>query len=76
MVYFGLQTRLTGGRGEGRRRRGRKGEIKQRYGCLTLVWIFVWNYEFLKGILKFYVNVHAIVWLGACPKPRVVRISS
>ena len=36
----------------------------------------VWNYEFLYGILKFYVNVHAIVWLGACPKPRVVRISS
>ena len=37
------------------------GGAKQRYG----------SYEFLYGILKFCVNVHAIVWLGACPKPRV-----
>ena len=34
------------------------------------------HYESLNGILKFYVKVHAIVWLGACPKPRVVRILS
>ena len=37
MDYFGLQTRLTGRRGRGRRRRGRKGgESKSK------VWILVY----------------------------------
>ena len=40
MDYFGLQTRLTGRRGRGRRRRGRKG------GNQANVWILVWIHDF------------------------------
>ena len=73
MDYFWSPNKAYGRRKEKKRKeKKRKREIKPRYGCLTLVW----NYECLNGILKFYVKVHAIVWLGACPKPRVVRISS
>ena len=71
MDYFGLQTRsLREGVEEERRRRGRRRRGRRRSK------VKVWNYECLNGTLKFYVKVHAIVWLGACPKPRVVRISS
>ena len=71
MDYFGLQTRrLQEGVEEERRRRGRRRRGRRRSK------VKVWNYECLNRILKFYVKVHAIVWLGACPKPRVVRISS
>ena len=48
-------------------RRGREEEMKKpslRYGTL---YRFVWNYEFLYGILKFCMDFHAIV-----PKPRVL----
>ena len=70
---------------DGRRREEEKEEEKKKRreeerkikGMKTnLEYGIVWNYECLNGILKFYVKVHAIVWLGACPKPRVVRISS
>ena len=42
----------------------------------VFVWMLDFGMDIFYGILKFYVNVHAIVWLGAFPKPRVVRISS
>ena len=68
-----MEEKREGEKKKKRKRKRRRREAKpKRYGCLTLVW----NYECLNGILKFYVKVHAIVWLGACPKPRVVRISS
>ena len=41
MSYFwSPNKRLTGRRGGGRRRRGRKGEIKPRYGYMAFVWNF------------------------------------
>ena len=66
------QERKTGRRGKRKEKKRRKEKQSQAMDSL----IFVWNYECLNEILKFYVKVHAIVWLGACPKPRVVRISS
>ena len=73
MDYFSLQTREKNGKKKKRKEKKMRKE-KQSQGMDSLS--FVWNYECLNGILKFYVKVHAIVWLGACPKPRVVRISS
>ena len=44
MDYFFWSPNKAYGR---RKEKKRKREINPRYGCLTLVWIFVWNSQVL-----------------------------
>ena len=48
MDYFWSPNKAYGRRKEKKRKeKKRKRKIKPRYGCLTLIWIFVWNSQVL-----------------------------
>ena len=74
MSYFwSPNKKLTGRRGGGRRRRGRKWEIKPRYGYMTFAWILSKNL-LRYGLLGFSWDINLVplsrVLLGRHPNSR------